>query len=96
MQPDVQLQHKFPQVYLKPFGYKEHECWYISVLERNTNKADQMDISTFTAEQNAFDYSILPDIEDRRHFEKLCGKIEAQYPSIAKSVKKGSSLSEKP
>jgi hypothetical protein len=50
----------------------------------------------FHREQNAFDYSILPDIEDRRHFEKLCGKIEAQYPSIAKSVKKGSSLSEKP
>lgn len=89
MIPEFQLQHRLPQVYLKPFGYRERGRWYISVLEKSKNFTEQKLISEFTAEENVFDFDILPDIHDRRHFEMLCAKIEAQYPVVLKSIKKG-------
>jgi hypothetical protein len=94
MEPEIQMQHRLPKVYLKRFGYRENGRRYITVLEKNKNKTEQKDIETFTAEANIFDYSILPDIKERRHFENLCNKLETQYPNIIESIKKGSLLSE--
>lgn len=89
MHPKSQYQHRLPKVYLKPFGYPHRGRWYISVLEKGKDSTEQMDIETFTAELNAFDYSVLPDIEDRRHFELLCSKIETRYHQSVKSIKRG-------
>lgn len=89
MYPEFQYQHRLPKVYLKPFGYPERGRWYISVLEKGKNSTMQMEIESFTAELNAFDLSILPDIKDRRHFELLCVKIEARYPQSVKALKNG-------
>jgi len=90
MEPLSQLQHRLPKVYLKQFSYRENGRRFISVLKKNKNKTEQKDIETFTAETNIFDYSILPDIAERRHFEKICNKFETQYPGIIESIRKGS------
>jgi len=85
----VQYQHRLSEVYLKPFGYRYQRQWYISVLDMQKNHTEQMLISEFTAGPNIFDYELLEDMEERRHFEKLCARIESQYGGILKSVRKG-------
>lgn len=89
MNHPVQYQHRIPEVYLKPFGYRFQKKWYISVLDMAKDHTEQMPISEFTAEANQFDYDLLEDIEDRRHFEKLCASIEGKYGRVLKSVRKG-------
>lgn len=89
MNHPVQHQHRLPEVYLKPFGYRFEKKWYISVLDMTKDHTEQMPVSEFTAEPNLFDYDLLDEMEDRRHFEKLCARIETKYATILKSVRKG-------
>jgi len=87
--PTIQYQHRLPQVYLKPFGYRHQKKWYISVLDKYKGHTEQMPISEFTAGPNIFDYELLEIPDERRHFEKLCARIEAKYSHVLKSIRKG-------
>jgi len=83
--PIKQKQHRLSQVYLKKFGYLQDNDWMISVMKKGNKITENIKISEFTTEVNIFD---LPfgNIEERRHFETLSGKIENQYNTIINNI----------
>lgn len=84
--PEIQKQHRLSQVYLKKFGYKcDNNIWMISVMKLGTKKIDNVRISEFTAEKNIFDLPF-KDIELRRHFEILSGKLENEYNKLINNI----------
>lgn len=85
MHPENQNQHRVSQVYLKQFGYKIDEKWWVSVYRLGHTSTENLLVSNFTADFNVFD-APYGDIEFRRNFEIQCGKIEAYYPIIISNL----------
>ena len=85
-EPELQGQHRISQVYLKQFGYKNADKWYISVWRKFLNKTGNELIETFSKEINIFD---LPyeDFKLRRHFENSSNIIEGEYPKVINTIK---------
>lgn len=88
-QPEFQKQHKVSQVYLKQFGFKQEDGkWYVSVLRVGSNITENILISEFTTETNAFDVDLpmlLPS--EKRNFENLSSLLENDYSKILNSIK---------
>ncbi|WP_076551396.1 DUF4238 domain-containing protein [Maribacter ulvicola] len=93
-EPEFQGQHKIPQVYLKEFGYKKEDEWWISVLKIGSRKTENVRITDFTKETNVFDLPF-KDMESRRHYENLFNKIENRYNTIIKNLLNQKKLIEK-
>lgn len=89
--PIFQKQHRIPQVYLRKFGYKKGDKWYVSVWEKSKDHTDNVLIEEFTTETNIFD---LPFDEDviKRHFENTSQKIETQFNTIINTLKRQGKL----
>jgi hypothetical protein len=94
-QAEFQSQHRVPQVYWKKFGFKDHGIRYVSVLEKFKDQTEQKLIKEFTAETNIFDYSLIPEIELRRHFEMTCARIETEYNRIIDAIHKEKKLTDR-
>lgn len=89
---EYQGQHRISQIYLKQFGYKKDDEWYISVWHKSDNHTDNLQVKNFTKETNVFD---LPyeDIELRRHFENISSKeLESRYEMVIKSIQNQKNL----
>ncbi len=84
-EPKYQKQHKVSQVYLKQFGYKRDEEWWLSVYKAGNKITENIRINNFTTETNIFD---LPyqDAELKRHFENQSSFIENHYPTIISNL----------
>ncbi|MBA4198208.1 MAG: hypothetical protein C0459_11710 [Chitinophaga sp.] len=80
-----QKQHLISQVYLRQFGYKRENQWYISVWEKSKNSTDEFRIVDFNTEINIFDLPI-GNLEERRHFESKSKFLEDNYSIIIKSL----------
>lgn len=83
---EYQGQHRISQAYLKQFGYRKGNEWYISVWHKGDNHTDNLLIKNFTKETNVFD---LPydDNQLRRHFENTSSReLEDRYEMVIKSV----------
>jgi len=93
-EPEFQGQHKIPQVYLKEFGYKKDDEWWLSVLKIGSRKTENVRIVDFTNETNVFDLPF-KDMESRRHYENLFNKIENRYNTIIKNLLNQKKLIEK-
>ena len=85
-EPEYQGQHQVPQVYLKQFGHKREDKWYIFLCKKFSNKMEVELIENFSKEINIFD---LPyeEFELRRHFENNSNKIETEYSKVINSLK---------
>ncbi|WP_291100922.1 MULTISPECIES: DUF4238 domain-containing protein [unclassified Flavobacterium] len=83
--PKIQKQHRLSQVYLKKFGYLQDDVWMISVIKLGSKITENVKILEFTTEENIFD---LPfgNIEEKRLFETLSGKIENQYNKLINNI----------
>lgn len=93
-EPEFQGQHKISQVYLKQFGYKVENDWFISVYECGTKNTSNLKISEFTKEVNVFDlpYS---EPELKRSFENKSNIIENKYNTVISNIKNQKRLAPK-
>ncbi len=89
-----QEQHKVPQVYLKKFGYQNHnQQWMVTVMKHGEQFTRQKSIGSFTGEANVFDIeSDDPRIE--RMFERINGDLENTYNGIIAELEQVGSLSD--
>lgn len=80
-----QKQHKVSQIYLKQFGYKIDEEYWLSVYKMGNEKTENVLIRNFTTETNIFD---LPndDFEIKRHFENLSSQVESFYRTVISNL----------
>lgn len=92
--PEYQKQHRISKVYLKEFGYKKGDEWYISVWEKSKNYTDNIRIDEFTAETNIFDLPF-EDLSIKRHFENTSQKIEDRYKTILNTIRNQNPLNPK-
>jgi|GEM_PF-6253023 len=92
--PKRQGQHRIPRVYLKQFGYKKNEEWWISVLHKGDSITQNVLVKNFSVETNVFD---LPyeDMQMRRHFEKNSGILEDNYDRIISNLNNQKKLTRK-
>jgi hypothetical protein len=83
--PEFQGQHKLSQIYLKQFGYKKGDKWWLSVSKFGSPKTENVLIENFTKETNIFD---LPfnNFELKRHFEKTSSIIENRYQTVISNL----------
>lgn len=93
-EPQFQGQHKVSQVYLKQFGYKKDNEWWLSVYESGQKHTDVVKISDFTKETNIYDLPV-PDPTLRRYFENYSNKIENHYPTVISNLRNQKRLTEK-
>lgn len=84
-EPIYQKQHKVSQVYLKQFGYKIDEEYWLSVYKMGNEKTENVLIKNFTTETNIFDLPI-DDFEIKRHFENLSGEVESFYRTVISNL----------
>lgn len=85
LHPKTQKQHRLSQVYLKKFGYLQDDVWMISVLKLGNKITENVKILEFTREENIFDFPF-GNMEEKRHFEILSGKIENQYNKLINNI----------
>ena len=86
MNHKYQKQHRLAQIYLKQFGYKVDNEYWLSVLKIGTGITENLRIQSFTAETNIFDLPVVDDDNTKRHFEILSGKIENLYPTVISNL----------
>lgn len=84
-EPELQGQHRISQIYLKQFGFKRDDKWYISVWRKFINHTDIELIETFSKEINVFDLPYV-DFRLRRHFENTSNLIESEYSKIINTL----------
>jgi hypothetical protein len=84
-EPELQGQHRISQIYLKQFGFKRDDKWYISVWRKFTDHTDIELIETFSKEVNIFDLPFA-DFKHRRHFENSSNLIEREYSKIINTL----------
>lgn len=84
-EPELQGQHRISQIYLKQFGFKRDDKWYISVWRKFINHTDIELIDTFSKEVNIFDLPFI-DFKLRRHFENTSNQIESEYGKIINTL----------
>lgn len=85
MEPINQKQHRISQVYLKQFGYKKNDKYWLSVLKVGSGITGNVLISDFTAETNIFDLPV-DDFEIKRHFENLSSDVENFYRTVISNL----------
>lgn len=93
-EPENQKQHKVSQVYLKQFGYKKNDEFWISVLEIGKRETENVRINDFTIETNIFDLPF-EDFEIRRGFENMSNKIENHYNILISNLHNQKQLNSK-
>jgi hypothetical protein len=93
-EPQFQGQHKVSQVYLKQFGYKKDNEWWLSVYEAGQKHTEVVKISNFTKETNIFDLPV-PDQTLGRYFENYNNKIENYYPTVISNLRNQKRLTKK-
>jgi hypothetical protein len=83
--PEFQGQHKLSQIYLKQFGYKKDDKWWLSVSKFGNPRTENVLIENFTKETNIFD---LPfnNFELKRHFENTSNIIENRYQTVISNL----------
>ena len=86
MEPELQNQHRVPQVYLKQFGYKLGGKWNVCVLDRAKNQIEDIPVREFSVTINEFDYPS-EKMSERRHFENTASFIEGMYYDVVKHIK---------
>ncbi|WP_017495737.1 DUF4238 domain-containing protein [Flavobacterium sp. WG21] len=84
-EPINQKQHKVSQVYLKQFGYKIDDEYWLSVYKMGNEKTENVLIRNFTTETNIFDLPI-DDFEIKRHFENLSSEVESFYRTVISNL----------
>jgi uncharacterized protein YutE (UPF0331/DUF86 family) len=84
-EPEYQKQHRISQVYLKQFGYKKENEYWLSVQKIGNKKTENVLIKDFTTETNIFDLPI-DDFEIKRHFENLSGEVENFYRTVISNL----------
>lgn len=84
-EPELQGQHRVPQVYLKQFGYQQNDEWWVSVYKKGNETTDNVLIETFTKETNIFDLPF-QDFKIRRYFEKTSSRLESNYRTIISNL----------
>ncbi len=84
-EPEFQGQHRISKIYLKQFGFKREDKWYISVWRKFINHTEIELIETFSKEVNIFDLPFF-DFKLRRHFENTSNLIEKEYPKIINTL----------
>lgn len=94
MEPINQKQHRISQVYLKQFGYKKNDKYWLSVLKVGCGLTENVLISDFTAETNIFDLPV-DDFEIKRHFENLSSEVENFYRTVISNLRHQKKLTPK-
>jgi hypothetical protein len=89
-----QGQHRISQIYLKQFGYKQHDEWYVSVYEAGKKETSVEKISDFTKETNIYDLPF-QEIIGRRLFENISSLVENRYPTLISNLVNQKKLIEK-
>lgn len=84
-EPLFQEQHKVSQVYLKQFGYKIGDEFWLSVHKMGNEMTENILIKNFTTETNIFDLPI-DDFEIKRHFENLSSQVENFYRTVISNL----------
>ncbi len=81
----LQGQPRISQVYLKQFGCKGNDEWWISIYEKENDCIKNVLIEKFTKETNIFD---LPFDDDKlkRHFENQSSLVENHYRKIISNI----------
>jgi hypothetical protein len=93
-EPENQKQHKVSQVYLKHFGYKKNEEFWLSILEIGKTETENIRVNDFTIETNIFDLPF-EDFEIRRGFENMSNQIENHYNILISNLHNQKQLNSK-
>ena len=80
-----QNQHRISKVYLKQFGYKKDEDYWLSVLKIGDKITENVLIDKFTTEINIFDLPV-DNFEIKRHFENLSSQVENFYRTVISNL----------
>ncbi|MBK9638759.1 MAG: DUF4238 domain-containing protein [Bacteroidetes bacterium] len=83
---EIQGQHRLSQIYLKQFGYKKEEKWWVSVCKLGNKTTENLLIENFTKETNIFDLPF-DNFKLKRHFENTSSILENRYQTVILNLK---------
>jgi len=87
VEPKIQKQHIVPQVYLREFGFRRGDQWFISVCKKGDSLKCDKSIESFLRKVNHYDIPVT-DINFRRVNESLINHaFESKYPRLLKELK---------